>query len=85
MNNMQLKDILGNEEILIMYRINPPDVFYPSRENSILLGYCKWTASGLISLDGDFYSIEDFICDYEYYEDFEGQKCLCVYQYAKWS
>lgn len=52
---MKLKDLLGDIPTDIEYR-----TYDPSGED-MLTGVCRWTGSELISIDGDNYSVEDYI------------------------
>ena len=60
---MKLKDILSNSPIdKIEVRTNDPF------GDDMLFGFCRWTGTELVSLDGDNYSIEDEITKYEFEE-----------------
>lgn len=60
---MKLKDILSNSPIdKIEVRTNDPF------GDDMLFGFCRWTGTELVSLDGDNYSIEDEITKYKFDE-----------------
>lgn len=60
---MKVKDILPDHPLeKIMVRV-------ADKGADILIGFCHWTGSELISLDGDSYQLDDEIEKYEFDEE----------------
>lgn len=61
---MLVKDILpGRPVSRIMVRT------YGPLGDDILFGFCSWDCHSLISLDGDYYDINEVVLKYEWEED----------------
>ena len=71
---MQLKYLLEYKPIDIEYRT------YDMFGDDILAGYCKWTGTELVALDGDNYSVEDEV--YKYRRN--TPRDLTVWYESKW-
>lgn len=76
----KLRDILAKDKPIetIMARTNAP---FADEKDGILFGYCKWDGEKLISLDGDYYSLDEEIVRYE----FENENYLVYWFYSEWS
>lgn len=76
---MKLRDILtkGKPVETIMARTNDP---FDECEDGILFGYCQWDGEKLISLDGDYYSLEEEIVRFEY----ENENYLVYWTHSDW-
>lgn len=76
---MRLRDILtkGKPVETIMARTNDP---FGECEDGILFGYCQWDGEKLISLDGDYYSLEEEIVRFEY----ENENYLVYWIHSEW-
>ena len=75
---MILKDLCKPNQPIdtIQYRCYGPAPIF----EDMVFGYCRWTGSELISLDGDSYSLDDEIIKYQFIdEDF-----LVIYFEAEW-
>ena len=70
---MKLKDLLKDYPINIMYRTH-------YKEKDMLAGYCFWTGTELVSLDGDDYSVDDEISGYEW----NGADDLTIWYESNW-
>lgn len=70
---IKLKDLLHeNEPIKIMERC------YGPKGEDLLVGYCQWDGQKLISLDGDYYSVNADILDHEMIYEYEGDTTYLV-------
>lgn len=75
---MKVRDILPDRPLdQIMVRTNSPI----EGKECILFGYCAWDGTKLISLDGDFYSLDEEIYKYEWQEDYG----LVYWIHSEWS
>ena len=75
-DNLTLKDILPNNPVDITVRTNDPF------GKDMLVGYCHWTGTELISGDGDSYSIDDEVSEY-LFDDY-GYRLVYWFN-SKWS
>ena len=71
---MKLKDLLKNTAIDIEYRT------YDPFGEDVLAGYCRWTGSELVSVDGDNYSIDDYISKHRW----NSSNNLTIWYESKW-
>lgn len=73
---IKLKDILPkNIDCIIEYRTHTPD------GTDVLSGYCKWIKGNLVPMDGDDYSLEDEISNYEISQSVS---LITVWYESKW-
>ena len=61
---MILKDVLNQLD-----NRNFPVIEYRSGNGDYAVGFCKYINKGLVSVDGDSYSLNDNITKYELYRD----------------